>query len=97
MKQLSKEEAIEFYESDKWKEWPARAIAGFQLFQEKLCVPFDVFHEAIEKALNRPVWTHGFGLNHDGLIAEYLGQSPAPTFEEIMNMIPEEKRIIVVT
>ena len=95
MKQLSKEEAIEFYEGGKWKDWPKRAIAGFQLYQKLLCVPFSVFHEAIEEALGRPVWTHEFGLNHDGLVAEYLGQAEAPTFEQIMEMIPAEKRIII--
>ncbi len=58
-------------------------------------MPFDVFHEAIEKVLHRPVYTHEFGLNYVGIVLEYLGEKQPPTFEEIINMIPEEKRIIV--
>jgi hypothetical protein len=58
-------------------------------------VPFEVFHEAIEKALGRPVWTHEFGLNMEGLKKEFLGETPPPTMEEIMNLIPEEKRVII--
>jgi len=95
MKQLSKEEAITFYNSGKWKDWPDKALVGFQLFQKKLCVPFDAFHAAIEKVLDRPVWTHEFGLNYDGLVAEYLVKAPKPSFEDIMNLIPKEKRLIV--
>jgi len=71
-------------------------LVGFQLFQDKLCIPFDIFHAAIERVLDRPVWTHEFGLNHDGLVAEYLGKTPKPSFEDIMNLIPEEKRVILV-
>jgi hypothetical protein len=95
MKQLTKEEAIEFYESGKWEDWPDRALVGFQLFQRRLCIPFEVFHAATEKVLGRPVWTHEFGsVGH--LVAEYLGQAPKPSLEDIMNLVPEEKRIIVV-
>lgn len=95
MRQLTKDEAIEFSQSEKWKDWPDKALVGFQLFQKKLCVPFSVFHAAIERVLDRPVWTHEFGLNYDGIVAEYLGKAPKPSFEDIMNLIPEEKRIII--
>lgn len=54
-----------------------------------------MFHEAVEKALGRPVWTHEFGLNWDGLKKELMGEAPAPTMQEIIDLIPEEKRIIV--
>jgi len=95
MKQLSEEEAILIYESGKWKDWSDRALVGFQLFQRRLCMPFDVFHAAIERVLDRPVYTHEFGLNWDGLVAEYLGKAKKPTLKEIIDLIPEEKRIVV--
>jgi len=95
MEQLSKEQAIEFCESEKWKDWSDKAIVGFQLFQKRMCVPFSVFHAAIEKVLDRPVYTHEFGLNYDGIVAEYLGKVPKPSFEDIINMIPEDKLIVV--
>lgn len=97
MKQLSQEEAIALAESEFWKEMSDREIAEFQMFQDKLCVPFNVFHKAIEKALGRPVYTHEFGLNWEGLQKELRGEKPAPTFEEIVNLIPEEKRVIIIT
>jgi len=95
MKQLTKEEAIVFYDSQVWKEWTPRQIAEFQMEQDLLCVPFGVFHEAIEKTLGRPVFTHEFGLNREGLMKELLGEKEAPTFEEIVNLIPEDKRVVI--
>lgn len=94
MKQLSKEQAILFSESQIWDDWSHDEIVKLQLFQDKLCVPFSKFHEAIEKVLDRPVYTHEFGLNYNGIVKEYLGEKEKPTFEEIINLIPEKKRII---
>lgn len=95
MEQLTKEQAIAFAESKGYKDWTYEQIVRFQLFQDKLCMPFSVFHEAIEKVLNRPVYTHEFGLNYEGIVKEYLGVQEPPTFEEIINLIPEEKRIVI--
>ena len=97
MKQLTKEEAIAFYENKLYEKMSAKERAQFQLVQDKLCMPFDVFHEAVEEALGRPVWTHEFALNREGLIKELNGEQEPPTFEDIINLIPEDKRVIVVT
>lgn len=94
---IGKEKAIELYKSEWWKGKSNRDIAGFQLFVKELCCPFSVFHEAVEKSLNRPVYTHEFGLNLDGIIEEFLGQKKAPTLMEIMDLIPADKRLIVIT
>ena len=61
----------------------------------KLCMPFSRFHEAIEKVLDRPVYTHEFGLNYDGIVKEFLGEKEKPTLKEIINLIPKEKLIIL--
>ena len=95
MKQLNEQEAKALYESKEWESWDDKTLATFQLLQDKLCVDFSRFHAAIEKTLGRPVYTHEFGLNRDGLIKELLGEKPAPTLKEIIEMIPEEKRIIM--
>lgn len=87
MKQLTREQAIAFGENKLYEGMTGRQIAEFQLMQDKLCVPFDVFHEAIEKALGRPVYTHEFALNRDGLLKELRGENPAPTFEEIFTLL----------
>jgi hypothetical protein len=93
---MTQDEAIALYESGFWESMSYRDRAVFQMFEERLCMPFGVFHEAIEKALGRPVFTHEFGLNREGLQRELMGEAPAPTFAEVMNLIPAEKRLIVV-
>ena len=92
---MDREEAIELAKSGFWEHLSSKEIASFQLFEEKLCMPFEVFHEAIEKALGRPVWTHEFAMNLDGLKMELMHGTQPPTIQEIMEIVPEEKRIIV--
>ncbi len=58
-------------------------------------MPFDVFHEAVEQALGHAVFTHEFGLDLERLQAELLGNAPAPTLDEILNLIPADKRVLV--
>jgi hypothetical protein len=94
MKQITKEQAIAIAESEIWKDWTDEQVVLFQLFQRRLAMPFDVFHRAIEKVLGRSVWTHEFAYTKE-LIAEYLGLKPKPTFKDIVNLIPEEKRVVV--
>jgi hypothetical protein len=92
---LTRDEAVALYNSGFWKQMSHEEIAKFQLIEDRLCMPFEVFHKAIEKALGRPVWTHEFGLNREGLIKELFQGVPTPTPEEIINLIPEEKRIVI--
>lgn len=93
---IGKEKAIELYKSGWWKGKTDREIARFQLFTGELCCPFDIFHKAIEASLGRPVFTHEFGLNYDGLVQEFLDERDAPTLEQVMELIPSDKRIVVV-
>lgn len=93
---MTKEQAVKLADSEFWKDLSYRDRAKFQLFEARLCMPFEVFQEAVEKSLGRPVWTHEFGLNRDGIIKEFLGEADAPSFQEIIELIPEEKRIILI-
>lgn len=97
MEQLTKEQAIAIYKGGEWKNWTDEQIVKLQIYQKKLCVPFSVFHKAIGKILERPVYTHEFAGDegHSRLIEEYEGKRPKPTFDEIANLIPEEKRIVI--
>lgn len=95
MKQLTTEEAIALGESEVWKTWTLQQRAVFQMVQECLCMPFGDFHEAVEKTLGRPVYTHEFGLNREGLQKELAGIQGAPTMDEIMALIPAEKLVTV--
>lgn len=94
---MTKDQAIALAETRWWKDKTPRQVAMFQLFEDKLCMPFDLFHQAMEVALKRAVFTHEFVRNRDGLQRELMGEKPAPTMDEIMEMIPEAKRIVIVS
>ena len=95
---LTKKQAINLYDSGWWIGLSAHDIVMFQLFEEKvrICMPFKEFHKAMEEVLKRPIYTHEFGLNIKGLRKEFLGDIPMPTFQDIINLIPKEKRILIV-
>lgn len=95
MEQFTEKQAKDFAESGLWKTWTPEQIVKLQLYQDRLCVPFDVFHKAIEKVLGRPVWTHEFAFVEQ-LRLEFEGIRAKPTLQEIMDLIPKEKLIIVV-
>ena len=94
MKQLTKEQAIAFAENKCYENMTYRQIAEFQMEQDRLRMPFGVFHEAIEKTLGRPVFTHEFAFR-DGIRKELYGEKEPPTFEEICALIPKEKLIVI--
>lgn len=96
MKQLSREQAIAFGKTGEWKTWTPEQIFAFQIQQDKLCVDFSAFHEATEKALGRPVFTHEFA-RPDLLVAEFLGVRKKPSLDEIMEQIPKEKILLYFT
>ena len=95
MKQLTKEQAIAFYDSKAYENMSFRQRAEFQIDQELLCMPFSVFHEAVEKTIGRPVFTHEFGLNYDGIRDEIFNGAEPPSMEDILNMIPKDKLLII--
>ena len=93
---IGKDAAIALAATRWWEGLDARAIAERQLFTEELCCPFPVFHEAVESSLGRPVYTHEFALDYAGICREFLGEKQPPTIDEIIELIPEDKRLFVV-
>ncbi len=77
-----------------WKTWSHYERAVFQLNERFLCMPWSVFQEAVGEALDRSVYSHEFAKPKD-LIAELCGDKTPPTMDDIIGMIPEEKRIIL--
>lgn len=94
MEQLTQEQAIAMAESKVWETWTDEQIVRFQLFQDRLCMNIDRYKKALNNVLGRPVYSHELG-NDEALILEYLGEKPAPTMKEIIEMIPAEKRIVI--
>ncbi len=96
-KSIGREKAIELAETEWWKRpgVTPQQVFEFTMQTVELCCDFHAFHQAAEKALGRSVWTHEFA-HLEGLWGEYLGERKAPTMQEIIDMIPEAKRILVV-
>lgn len=93
---LTEDQAIKLGKTEWWKRASSYEIVLFQLFERKLCMDFGAFHEAVEKELGRPVWTHEFGSKGtEGLKKEFMGEKPKPSFEEILDLMPEAKRIVI--
>ena len=92
----TKQQAKALHDSGFWRKLDHHERARFQLWQRRLCMPWSVFHEAMTVALGRPVYTHEFvSKNLDGLQAELLGDASPPTVEELLAMIPKDKRVLV--
>lgn len=92
--QLTQEQAIEMAKNNFWKDWTPEQVVRFQLFQQRLCMDFSHFQKCVQDVLGRSVFTHEFGFRDD-LVKEYLGEKEAPSFEEIINLIPAEKRVAI--
>ena len=57
---MTKNEAISKAETKWWENSTPVEIVEFQLFEAKLCMPFDEFQASVEKVLKRRVFTHEF-------------------------------------
>ena len=88
---IGRPRAIALFESQWWLTRSTREIAKFQLFTKELCLPFSIFHRALEECLHRPIWIHEFGLNLEALVQEFLNERDAPTLAEILQLLPQGK------
>lgn len=73
---MNREQARAYFESDAWKSLSDYELVRLQLNEERMCVPWPVFHSAIGRVLQRPVFTHEFATNFMGLIAEFEAVPP---------------------
>ena len=95
---MTKEEAVAKFDTEWWEAATNEQIVAFQLYESRLCVPFDRFHEAIEAVLERPVFTHEFA-DTERLVQEHQGLRDKGTLEKSMQLLKElagDKPIIVV-
>ena len=90
--QLTETESALFAESGVWEPMTSEERARFQIAQRLLCMPFGVFHQAVEDTLGRSVTTYGFGVNADGLRAELLDGAEPPSIGEILGMLRDATR-----
>jgi hypothetical protein len=84
--ELTREQAVALYKSGFWEEIMSyEERAKFQTLQERLCMPVEVYSEAMAKFLRRPV----------RLMREVFGGAGPPTFDEILRLIPREKLVVL--
>lgn len=91
---LTEEQAVALYDTGFWEKLAYVERARFQLSERRLCMPFDVFVESVERALGRPV-TVGEFLRTRRLLAELTGERHPLELEDLVNMLPEEQRILL--
>lgn len=91
---MTKEQAIALAQTKWWEGLSAHDVVMFQLFESLLCMDFCTYHAALEEALCRTVWTHEIAFPAR-LQREFLGDRCPPTFEEIVSLIPADKRIVL--
>jgi hypothetical protein len=92
---IGRDAAIALFETRWWESATDDEIVRVQLWTRELCMDFGRFHQAMEAVLGRPVWTHEFA-EWGHLQDEVEGKVAAPSFDEIVAMIPEGKRIVIV-
>ena len=90
-KSIGRPRAIVLFESQWWLTRSIREIAKFQLFTVELCLPFGIFHRALEEVLGRPIWIHEFGFSAESLALEFLDERDPPTLEEIFALVPHNQ------
>lgn len=95
MKKLTEEQAKYLYSTVRWDLVAPEIRAEFQLREERLCMPFALFHEAVECALGRAVWTHEFA-DPATLLSELYGERPRPSFAEIVAKLPGHVQVVYV-
>lgn len=92
---MTKDEAIALAKTGWWRTKSPREIAEFQLREPRLCMDFSEYHEAVEKALGRPVFTHEF-VRPDWLLDELAGKREAlDPLDSLRAIAGPEKEIIV--
>ena len=85
---MTKEEAIEKVATGWWKDATPREIVEFQLFEDRLCMPFAEFHQMVGKVLGRSVWTHEFA-RPDDLRAEFRMERPPRNQDDVIALAEE--------
>lgn len=93
--ELTREQALALYATGWWRDLNVRVVAEFQLSVHALCMPWSEFHDSTALALGRAVYTHEFA-DPETLLRELRGDKPSPTLAEILDMIPADKRVVVV-
>ncbi|MDX1514774.1 MAG: hypothetical protein R3174_13635 [Gammaproteobacteria bacterium] len=92
---LSRDQAVALYDSKFWRHLNMEERACFQLREERLCMPFAVFHQAVETCLQREVGAAEY-LRPRRLLRELSRDAAPPAKETILELVPANCRTLLV-
>lgn len=73
---------------------PDERVEELELLRGTLEIPFEMVHQRVGELVGRPVYTHEMGFNWRGLVEEARTQDH-PSLQEIVDLIPSGKRLIL--
>jgi len=90
--QLSREQAVHFYDVGAWQLLSPAERCGFQIHQEYSAMPFGLVRKEFDSVLGENLADVAF--NNPAFLARCLEHAGyrAPDVEEVISRIPEEKR-----
>jgi len=94
---MTQEEAIKIGKSGIYKTWTHEEKVDTQLYNEYICMPVGDFLESLTVVFKRPVYDIELLDGGENLKAELEGRKSPPTIDEIVNMFPGDKIIVVIT
>lgn len=69
---MNKKDAVRLYDAKFWEWLSPRERAIFQLLEDRLCMPFLVFQQAVKTCVDRPVSDIELAWHRNELIVEIL-------------------------
>lgn len=81
---------------DWWTGLEPCEIVYLAIGPDRKSLPIRVLMDALRSVLGRPVFTHEMAFP-DLLLQEMSGTRETPTFDEVVDLIPAEKRFVIVT
>lgn len=84
---MTYEQAMAKVETKWWETATPHEIVAFQLFEDRLCMPFALYQNSLETVLGRGVQTLELGVMRDELQKEFLGLREAVSLEETLDAV----------
>ena len=92
---FSKKQAQRLYDSEIYKDMDPDQIVKFQIDQDWRVVPYQVFHECLEIALDRTVLEYEIAYKLDDLKKEFRGEKKADDLSVLIIEIPALKQAFI--
>ena len=92
---MSRLQITAFIKQRLWESMSWEELAKFQVTQETLCVPFDLYRNAAERTLGRPLFNLQLANGRERVKSELFGGTPPESLREVIDIIPLHKRMVL--